>query len=59
MAGAMAIPVSEIESYCRLLEIGDADWREMLMGWIQFLDNVYLEHVAEKQKAAAAKKPKK
>lgn len=43
--------MSEIESYCNLLNLRDAEKREELMEWIQFLDNVYLEIAAEKQKA--------
>ena len=51
MAGAGPIPLNQIESYCNLLNIRDAELREELMEWIQFLDNVYLEIAAEKQQA--------
>jgi hypothetical protein len=56
MAGAMAIPLSEILSYCELLYIHDVDARERHIDWIQFIDNIYLQHMAEKREA---EKPKK
>jgi hypothetical protein len=51
MAGALPLKVSEIAAYCELFKIHSLNERERLFDCITTLDDVYLEHVANKQKA--------
>lgn len=55
MSGALPIPISEIQSYCRLFNIHDVEKIEKLVDRITFLDGVYLEHVAEESKKSTKK----
>lgn len=55
MSGVLPIPISEIRAYCDLYQIRDAEKIETLVERIQFLDGVYLEHVAEKSKSQTKK----
>lgn len=50
MAGALPIPIQAIEAYCNLYKIHDVEKIEVLHERISFLDGVYLDHVAEKNK---------
>jgi hypothetical protein len=42
--GAGAIPLSEIEAYCRLVGLEDADEREQLARLVRRADRFYLSH---------------
>lgn len=45
-----AIPYSEIEVYLRLLKITNFYQRQRLIERIEFMDQVYCEHINEKKK---------
>lgn len=51
MSGVLPIPVQAFEAYCSLYKIHDVEKIEALHDMIDFLDGVYLTHVAEKSKA--------
>lgn len=51
MNGPLAIPVSEILSYCELFYIAKLNERERLFRYVNSLDSAYLDYVAEKLKS--------
>lgn len=52
----MPIPVTEIESYCRLFRIIEVEESAELLMHIQALDNVFMEH--QRSKRPGAERPK-
>jgi hypothetical protein len=50
MAGPLPIPISEILSYCIMFQIDKLTERERILKYVNQLDSVYLDHIAEKQK---------
>ena len=59
MAGPLPLKLSEIVAYCELFQIRSVTERERLFDIITSLDDVYLEYVANKQKANSPAGPAK
>lgn len=57
MAGALPIPVSEIEAYCNLFYLRTLPERERLFFFITELDMFFLERMQAKAEANSPKKP--
>lgn len=51
MGGPLPIPVSEVRAYFELYKIHDVEIIETIHDRINFLDGVYLEHVAKQAKS--------
>lgn len=59
MAGALPIPVSEIQAYCELFYIRTLPERERLFFFLTDLDSFFLEHMQKKADSTPPKKPSK